>query len=115
MARIRTTAKLATPTSSEALQRDEITSNIALISEVMRASIALKSKNDSKDTTGKPSEIMEEEYEVSQQSQVTLMGRSILKDEDLKAMNGLGYFVDKYKVRLAGNEMTLKLKTMNEF
>jgi hypothetical protein len=32
------------------------------------------------------------------------MGQSVLKDEDFKAMKGVGYFGDKVKVRLAGNE-----------
>jgi hypothetical protein len=40
MARICTTARLATPTSLEALQREEIVSDTAPISEVMRASAA---------------------------------------------------------------------------
>jgi hypothetical protein len=39
-----------------------------------------------------------------------MMGRSILKDEDLKAMKELGYFDDKVKVQLAGNETTQKPK-----
>jgi hypothetical protein len=43
MVRIRTTARLATPTSSEALQRDEITSDTTTISIVMKASVAPKS------------------------------------------------------------------------
>lgn len=63
MDRIRTTAMLATATSSEAFLRDEVASDTAPISEVMRASAALRSKNDLNDTTGKASEIVEEEYE----------------------------------------------------
>lgn len=62
MDRIRTTAMLATATSSEAFLRDEVASDTAPISEVMRASAALRS-NDLNDTTGKASEIVEEEYE----------------------------------------------------
>lgn len=103
MARIHTTARLATPTSSEALQREEIASATAPISKVVRASAAPKSKTDSK--------AVENEYEgrPTKPSYIE-MGRSILKDEDLKAMKELGYFGYTVKVCLAGNEMTPKPK-----
>jgi hypothetical protein len=91
MARIRTTARLATPTSSKALQRDRATSDTAPTSKVMRASMAPKLKGDE----GKVPNIAEEEYEgrPTKPSYIE-MGRSILKFGDLKAMKDLGYFGD---------------------
>jgi hypothetical protein len=38
------------------------------------------------------------------------VGRSILKDKDLKTMKDLGYFGDRVKVRLAGDETIPKPK-----
>jgi hypothetical protein len=95
MATIRTTARLATPTYSEALQREENASNnvsisMAPISEVM-ASLAPKSKSSSKATE------VGHKDRPSNPSYIE-MDWSILKDKDLKAMKELGYFGDKVKV-----------------
>ena len=59
MARIRTIARLATPTSLEALQRDKVPSDTASTSQVMRASRASNLKED----VGMISKVEEEEYE----------------------------------------------------
>jgi hypothetical protein len=108
MARIRTTARLATPTSSEALQREEKCfghhANFHGANfQSMKASSRPKSKSSLKAT--------EEEHEnhPSMPSYIE-MDWSILKDKYLKVMKGLGYFDDKFKVRLAGDETTPKLK-----
>jgi hypothetical protein len=108
MARICTTGMLATPTLSEALQREENTSDTApistmTISEVMMASSASKSKSSTK--------VAKEEHEdqPSKPSYIE-MGRFILKDKDLKAMKELGYFSEKVKVWLVGDETTPKSK-----
>lgn len=97
MARFRTTARLATPTSSEALQREENASDAAPISEVMKASLASKAiKEEHENQPSKPRYIQ--------------MGLSILKDKDLKAMKELGYFGHRVKVQLASDETTPKPK-----
>jgi hypothetical protein len=64
-----------------------------------------KSKDDSK--------TIDEEYEGRpMKPSYIMMGRSILKDEDLKAMKELWYFGDKVKVQLASNETTQNQRTM---
>jgi hypothetical protein len=96
MARIRTIARLATPTSLEALQRDKIASDTTSISKVMRGYVAPKSKGG----TRKVSEVMEEDYKgrLTKPSYIE-MRRSTLKSEDLKAMKELGYFGDAVEMR----------------
>jgi hypothetical protein len=72
MARIQSSARLATPTSSEALQREEATSDTALIFEVMKVFAEPKHGENPKDTTKKISKVAEEEYEGQQRNQATL-------------------------------------------
>lgn len=101
------TARLATLTSSEALERDEAASDTALILEIMKASRVSKAKED----TRKASEVAEEEHEGRPTKPNFIeIGRSTLKDEDLKAMNDLGYFGDRVKVHVVGDETTVKTK-----
>lgn len=100
------TARLATLTSSEALERDEAASDTALILEIMKASRVSKAKD-----TRKASEVAEEEHEGRPTKPSFIeIGRSTLKDEDLKAMNDLGYFGDMVKVHVVGDETTVKTK-----
>jgi hypothetical protein len=72
MARIHSSARLATPTTSEALQREEATSDIAPIFEVMKVFAEPKQGEKPKDTTKKISKVTEEEYEGQQRNQATL-------------------------------------------
>jgi hypothetical protein len=89
MARIRSTAKLITPTSSEARQ------DTLLISEAMRASSSSRPAQEMpKDSPSKPSYIE--------------IGGSTLKERDLQAMRKLGYFSNTVNVRLPGEETTPK-------
>jgi hypothetical protein len=109
MERIRTTARIATPTTSKARQRDENASNTTSISttpisEVMKALSAPKSKNSSK-ATGEG-----QEDRPSKPSYLD-MGWSILKEKDLKKVKELGYFRDMVKVRLDGDGTTPKPKS----
>jgi hypothetical protein len=91
MARIRSTARLVTPTSSEALQ------DTLLISEVMKASSSLKPTEElPKDIPLKPSYFG--------------MGQSTLKEKDLLMMKKLGYFGNKVNMRLPREETTPKPK-----
>lgn len=69
------------------------------ISEVLKASLVPKSKSSLK-AAG----------EAHEGRSYLDMCRSILK-KDLKKMKELGYFGDKVKVRLAGDEATLKTKS----
>lgn len=109
MARICTTARVANPTTSEACQRDENASDTVLISmapifKVMEALSATKSKNNSK--------VAREGHKVRPSKPRYLdIGRSILKEKDLKKMKELGYFGDKVKVWLVGVETTPKPKS----
>jgi hypothetical protein len=91
MARIRTTARLATSTSLEAHQREENTLDTTLISEVMKAFVTMKSKSSSNATE-------EENEDQPTKPSYIEKGRSILKDKYFKAMKELGYFSDKVKV-----------------
>jgi hypothetical protein len=87
MARIWTTAKLITPTSSEARQ------DTLPISKVMRALSSSKPAPElSKDRPSKPSYIE--------------IGRFTLREKDRQSMKKLGYFSSKVNVRLLGNEAT---------
>lgn len=103
MARIRTTARLATSTSLEAHQREENTLDTTLISEVMKAFVTMKSKSSSNATE-------EENEDQPTKPSYIEKGRSILKDKYFKAMKELGYFSDKVKVWLASDETTPKQK-----
>jgi GTP cyclohydrolase I len=76
---------------SETLQRDEVASGAASISEVMRASAELNQRGDLKDTTEKIFEFLEEEYEGQPiKPSYIEMGRSIMKASDLEVMKELG-------------------------
>jgi hypothetical protein len=87
MARIQTTAKLITPTSSEARQ------DTMSISEAMRASSSSRPAPElPKDRPSKPSNI-------------EIVG-STLREKDLQSMKKLGYFSSKVNVRLPENEAT---------
>jgi hypothetical protein len=87
MARIWTTAKLITPTSSEARQ------DTLPISEDMRASPSSRPTPEfSKDKPSKPSYIE--------------IGHSTLREKDLQSMKRLGYFSSRVNVRLPGDEAT---------
>jgi hypothetical protein len=89
MARIRSTAKLIMPTSSEARQ------DTVPISEAMRASSSSRPAQEiPKDRPWKPSYIE--------------IGRSTLKERDLQTMKRLGYFSNAINVRLPGEETTPK-------
>lgn len=111
MVRIPTTARLAMPTSSKAIQRDKVASDTTQISEVTRAYAVPRSKGDPKDAVEKISEVTEEEYKgrPTELSYIE-MGQSTLKVEDMEAMKDLRYFGDKVKVCLARDETTLKPK-----
>jgi hypothetical protein len=87
MARIRSTAKLITPTSSEARQET------IPISEAMKASSLSKHVQElPRDMPSKPSYIE--------------IGHSTLREKDLQSMKKLSYFSSKINVRLPGNETT---------
>lgn len=111
MVRIPTTARLAMPTSSKDIQRDEVASDTAPISEVTRAYAMPRSKGDPKDAAERISEVVEEEYEGRPMKLSYIeMGQSTLKVKDMEAMKDLRYFGNKVKVRLARDETTLKPK-----
>ena len=85
MARIQTTAKLITPTSSKARQ------DTMSISEAMRASSSSRPAPElPKDRPSKP-------------SYIEIVG-STLREKDLQSMKKLGYFRSKVNVRLPRNE-----------
>jgi hypothetical protein len=89
MVRIRTTAKLITPTSSEARQ-----DTLPIYVTMRSSSITKPTAELSKDRPSKPSYID--------------IGRSTLNEKDLQSMRRLGYSSSKVNVRLTGEEMTPK-------
>jgi hypothetical protein len=91
MARIHSTARLITLTSSEVLQ------DTLPISAAMKALSSMKPTEElPKDKPSKPSYIE--------------IGQSILKEKDLQTMKKLGYFSNKVNVRLPREETTLNPK-----
>jgi hypothetical protein len=87
MASIRTTAKLITPTSSEARQ-----DTLPIFESMMASSSSRPSPELSMDRPSKPS--------------YSEIGRSTLREKDLQSMKRFGYFSSKVNVRLPGNEET---------
>jgi hypothetical protein len=88
IARIRSTTKLITPTSSEARQH------------IMPISKAMKDLSSSKPAQEMPRDRPSKPIYIE-------IGRSTLREKDLQSMKKLGYFSSKVNMRLTGNETTL--------
>lgn len=101
MVRIQSTSRLVTPTSSEALEREEVASNTALIFEVMKALAGSKQEESFEEKVEK------EEYVCRLKKPNYIdVGRSTIKVVDLNAMDELGYIEDISIARLPGEEFT---------
>lgn len=117
MARIRSTAKMTTPTSSEAAQRDKDAPDTVKMRAIMPISEAMKATAEMEVT--EEEDVLEENIseveEVDNDLWLTKpsyidIGESTVEPNDFDVMKKLGYVDEKDGVHIASSETTLQPK-----